>query len=168
MDTIVNKVAQSGLITLNLEDYLPKHLLVFDLKDFLFMGLILKEKDFRQQLLEHNWQQYQASDVIITCTADAIIPVWAYMLVSSYLEGIANSIQVNTEEKGKEALLLKNIEAIDLPAYSDQRLVIKGCGDIPIPESAYALITFKLKPVAKSIMYGEPCSTVPVFKKKTT
>lgn len=168
MDTIVNKVAQSGLITLNLEDYLPKHLLVFDLKDFLFMGLILKEKDFRQQLLEHNWQQYQGSDVVITCSADAIIPVWAYMLVSSYLEGIANSIQVNNEEKGKEALLLKNIDAIDLATYSDQRLVIKGCGDIPIPESAYALITFKLKPVAKSIMYGEPCSTVPVFKKKTT
>jgi hypothetical protein len=167
MEAIVNKVAQSGLITLNLEDFLPKNLVVFDLKDFLFMGMILKEKDFRQQLTEFNWTIFEQKDVVITCSVDAIIPVWAYMLVSSYLEGIASNMQVGTEAQATEQSLLRAIKELDTAAYLDQRVVIKGCGEVPIPESAYALITFKLKSVVKSLMYGEPCSTVPVFKKKS-
>lgn len=167
MEAIINKVAQSGLITLNLEDFLPKQFMVFDMKDFLFMGLILKEKEFRQQLQNHDWNFYQQKEVVITCSADAIIPVWAYMLVSSFLEGVATGIVINSEEKGREAFLLKHIDQMDVMPFQDQRVVIKGCGDQPIPESAYALITFKLKPVVKSIMYGEPCSTVPVYKKKS-
>lgn len=168
MDAIINKVAESGLVTLNLEDFLPKSVKVFDMKDFLFMGLILKEKDFRASLLDHDWEQYRQSSVIITCTADAIIPVWAYMLVAQYLEPVASALHVGEENHGREQLLLSAIEHLDVTPFIDKRMVIKGCGEIPIPESAYALITFKLKPVVKSIMYGEPCSTVPIFKRKSS
>jgi hypothetical protein len=167
METLVNKVAESGIITLNLEDYLAKNVMIFDLKSFLFMELILKEKDFRASLLTHDWSVYAGKDVILTCSTDAIIPVWAYMLVSSYLQAVANSLVVANEDEGKQQLLLRRIESIDPTEYTDKRVVIKGCGEIPIPESAYAAITFKLKPVVKSLMYGEPCSTVPIYKKKT-
>ena len=166
MEALVNKVAESGIITLNLEEYLPKNVMVFDLKSFLFMELILKEKDFRAALLTHDWNQYTGKDVILTCSTDAIIPVWAYMLVSSYLEPVAQTLVVGNETESKHTLLLNRIDSIDVSEYTDKRVVIKGCGEIPIPESAYAAITFKLKPVVKSLMYGEPCSTVPIYKKK--
>jgi hypothetical protein len=166
MESLVNKVAESGIITINLEEYLPKNVMVFDLKSFLFMELILKEKDFRASLLAHDWNAYEGKDVVLTCSTDAIIPVWAYMLVSSYLQPMAKSLVVGKEEESKQHLLIQNIEALDVSEYTDKRVVIKGCGEIPIPESAYAAITFKLKPVVKSLMYGEPCSTVPIFKKK--
>lgn len=166
MEAFVNKVAESGIITLNLEEYIPKDVLVFDLKSFLFMELILKEKDFRASLLVHDWNSYAGKDVVLTCSTDAIIPVWAYMLVSSYLQPVAQSLVVGDVERSKQALLIKRIESLDVSEYQDKRVVIKGCGEIPIPESAYAAITFKLKPVVKSLMYGEPCSTVPIFKKK--
>lgn len=166
-EVIVNKVAESGLISFDLEQYYPKSpRKVFDLKDHLFMGLILKEKDFRAALLEIDWSQYSGSDVAITCSADAIIPMWAYMLVASYLEPVANYVFVGTETALINQLLLKNIELIDATEYTDKRVVVKGCGEVPIPESAYVAITNKLRPVAKSIMYGEPCSTVPIFKKR--
>ncbi|HEU4904002.1 MAG TPA: DUF2480 family protein [Flavisolibacter sp.] len=166
-DAIVNKVAQSGLITLNLEDYLPKGEIVsFDLKDYLFMGLILKEKDFREALKNLDWSGYQGKNVTITCTADAIIPLWAYMLVTSYLQPVAKNIYVGTAEEMHKHLFLQNIAAIDAAAFADQRIVIKGCGDIPVGAFAYAGLTQQLLPHVKSIMYGEPCSTVPVYKKK--
>jgi hypothetical protein len=165
-DAIVNKVAQSGLITLNLEDYLPQGDLVsFDLKDYLFMGLILKEKDFREALKNLDWQQYQEKQVAITCTADAIIPLWAYMLVTTYLQPVAKEIYVGTPEEMHKHLFLKNIAAINPADYADKRIVVKGCGDVPIGAFAYAELTKHLLPQVKSIMYGEPCSTVPVFKK---
>ena len=168
METMfVNKVAESGIITLNLEDYYPKqNVAVFDMKEYLFMGLILKEKDFREALKILDTEIYSNKIVALTCSADAVIPVWAYMLVASLLQPIAREIIYGTELFAKEIILLRNIEQIDTSMYNEARLVIKGCGELPIGESAYVAITQKLRPVAKSIMYGEPCSTVPVFKRK--
>lgn len=167
METLVNKVAESGIITLNLEDYYPKEENVaFDLKDFLFMGLILKEKDYRAALLNTDWNLYLNKNVSITCTADAVIPMWANMLAASYLEPVAKNIVFGPEETLIEKILLKNISSINPQDYTDKRVVIKGCGELPITESAYVEITRLLKPFVKSIMYGEPCSTVPIYKKK--
>ncbi len=167
-DEIVNKVAESGLITIDLEKYLPlkEDIVVFDLKDFLFMGLILKEKDFREALKKHDWEKYRNRHVAITCSADAIIPVWAYMLVTSYLQPVAKETLVGSEAEVYKAIFLKNISSINAADFSDKRIVLKGCGETPIDDFAYAEATRKLLPVAKSIMYGEPCSTVPVYKKK--
>lgn len=166
-DPIVNKVAESGLITLDLETYYPKdEIVVFDLKNFLFMELILKEKDFRQSLQQLDWQSYAGKVVAVTCSADAIIPVWAYMLVVSYLQPIAADVILGDEATARRQLFLKNIDAIKDEEFEDKRIVVKGCGDLPIGEYAYMEITKKLRPLAKSIMYGEPCSTVPVYKKK--
>jgi Protein of unknown function (DUF2480) len=168
-DTFVNKVAESGIITLNLEDYFPKEeVVVFDMKDHLFMGLILKEKDFREALKTLDTAIYENKVVALTCSADAVIPMWAYMLVASLLQPIAAEVIFGTEAYAKENILLRNIETIDTIAYNNARVVIKGCGELPIGEVAYIAITKKLRPVVKSIMYGEPCSTVPVFKKKVT
>jgi hypothetical protein len=165
-DVIVNKVAQSGLITLNLEDYFPQgEMVTFDLKDYLFMGLILKEKDFREALKALDWSQYSGKKVASTCTADAIIPLWAYMLVTTYLQPVANAVYVGTAEEMHKHLFLKNIAAIDATTFTDKRIVVKGCGDIPVGAFAYAELTRHLLPYVKSIMYGEPCSTVPVYKK---
>lgn len=166
-DVIVNKVAESGLITLDLEAYYPKgEIVVFDMKDYLFMGLILKEKDFRAALLQLDWSVYQDKNVAVTCSADAVIPMWAYMLVSSYLQPIANEIVFGTADDLRRQVLLRNIQQIDMNEFADKRVVVKGCGDQPVGEFAYMEITNKLRPVAKSIMYGEPCSTVPIYKKK--
>jgi Protein of unknown function (DUF2480) len=166
MDTqFVNKVAESGIITLDLETFFSKQeVAVFDLKDYLFMGLILKEKDFREALKNLDISQYAGKAVAITCTADAVIPMWAYMLVASCVQPVAAAIFFGNEKAFEEAALLKNIEAVNTDEYYGQRVVIKGCGEKPIPESAYIKITEKLRPVVKSIMYGEPCSTVPVYK----
>jgi hypothetical protein len=129
------------------------------------MGLILKEKDFRQALKDLDWTVYQGKNVAITCTADAIIPLWAYMLVTTYLQPVAKDIYVGTTEEAQKHFFLQNIAAIDVAQYAGQRIVVKGCGDIPIGAFAYAELTKHLLPHVKSIMYGEPCSTVPVFKK---
>ena len=167
MADIINKVAESGLISLDLEAYYPKgNIAVFDLKDYLFMNLILKEKDFRAALLTTDWTAYQDKYVAITCTADAIIPMWANMLVASYLQPIAKDVVFGNEQQLITIVLAKNVAAINGEEYIDKRIVVKGCGDIAIPESAYVDITNKLRPFAKSIMYGEPCSTVPIYKKR--
>ncbi|HJV19945.1 MAG TPA: DUF2480 family protein [Sediminibacterium sp.] len=167
MENFVNKVAESGIISLDLEAFVPQEpVMVFDLKDHLYMGLILREKDFRAALQSFNWEQYRNAHVAITCSADAIIPMWANMLVASSLQPVAQSVFFGTELQLKEQLLLSNIRAIRAADYTDQRVVIKGCGEVPIPESAYVAITTHLRPYVKSIMYGEPCSTVPIFKKK--
>ena len=166
-DVIVNKVAESSLITLNLEDYYPQtESALFDIKEFLFMGLIVKEKDFRAALLQVDWEQYKNKNVAVTCTADAVVPVWAYMLVTSYLQAVANEVVFGTEEFMHKVLFLKSLSKINPNEFADKRVVVKGCGDLPITEMAYVEITRILRPVAKSIMYGEPCSTVPIFKKK--
>ena len=165
-EAFVNKVAESGIITLNLEDHFPKEdVAIFDMKDYLFMELILKEKDFREKLKELDTNQYQNKIVALTCTADAVIPMWAYMLAASALQPVAKEIIFGSEAFTKENILLRNIELINPDEFKEARVVIKGCGELPIGEAAYIAITKKLRPVAKSIMYGEPCSTVPVFKK---
>ena len=166
-EPIINKVAESGLITLDLELYYPKEeIVVFDLKPLLFMEMILKEKDFRLSLQQHDWLPYSAKTVGVTCSADAVIPVWAYMLVATYLQPIAKEVIMGDEETVRKQIFIRNIDAINESTFTDQRIVVKGCGDLPIGEYAYMEITKKLRPVAKSIMYGEPCSTVPVYKKK--
>lgn len=165
-EPFVNKVAESGLITLDLEKYYPKgETAVFDLKDHLFMGLILKEKDFREALKKLDWSVYHDKNVALTCSADAIIPVWAWMLAVSYLQPVAKEVVMGDEKELHRSLYLKNIDAIDINEFADQRVVIKGCGETPIADYVYMEITKKLRPVVKSIMYGEPCSTVPVYKK---
>ena len=166
-DLIVNKVVESGLISMDLEIYYPKEeIKVFDLKDHLFMGLILKEKDFRAALQAMDWSSYAGVNVAVTCSADAVIPMWAYMLVASYLQPVAKAVVLGNEKQTIENLLLRNLETIKGEEYTDKRVVIKGCGELPIPESAYLTITNKLRPFVKSIMYGEPGSTVPIYKKK--
>jgi hypothetical protein len=166
-DLLVNKVASSGLLTLDLETFLPKNPIVsFDLKDHLFMGLILKEKDFREALKAKDWSEYAGKHVAIVCSVDAIIPVWAYMLVASYLQPVAKEVFVGSEAELYKHIVLRNIEGLPASDYDAQRVVVKGCGDIAIDPYAYAAITQKLLPVVKSVMYGEPCSTVPVYKKK--
>lgn len=164
---IINKVAESGLITLDPASYYPREeTILFDLKDFLFMGMILKEKDFREQLKTHNWDVYKGKSVGVYCSADAIIPVWAYMLVASYLEPLAKDVIMGDEKELHRRLFLKNLAAINTEEFTDKRVVVKGCGETPIGDFVYMEITKLLRPVAKSIMYGEPCSTVPVYKKK--
>lgn len=166
-EPFVNKVAESGLITIDLEKYYPRgEQALFDLKDFLFMGMILKEKDFREALKNLDWEIYKNKNIAVTCTADAVIPVWAYMLVASYLQPVAKAIVMGDMNELHKNLFLKNISAIDTSEFADKRIVIKGCGETPIADYVYLEITKLLRPVVKSIMYGEPCSTVPVYKKK--
>ena len=166
-ETFVNKVAESGLISLDLASFLPANeLVLFDMKPYLFMELILKEKEFRQSLSEIDWSQYQDKIVGIYCSTDAIIPMWANMLVVSNLNSFAFAVYFGDENKVREQILLESISNIRASDYTDQRVVVKGCGETPIGESAYVAITQKLRPTVKSIMYGEPCSTVPVYKKK--
>lgn len=164
-EAIINKVAQSGLVTLDLEKFYPEdEIKVFDLKDFLFMELILKEKDYRESLRNVDWSVYESKIVAICCSIDAIIPLWAYMLAVTYLEPIAKNIIFGKEADVLENLFLKNILKIDASEFEGKRIVVKGCGDKKVPESAYIEITKILRPVVKSIMFGEPCSTVPIYK----
>lgn len=165
-EIFVNKVAESGLITLDLEEFYPKGpIKTFDLKGYLFMELILKEKDFRAALQTTDWSVYQDANVAVTCSVDAIIPMWAYMLIASYLQLVAKEVVFGDEQKLINSLLLKNLYRFNAVAYEDKRVVVKGCGDVVIPETAYVEITNLLRPYVKSIMYGEPCSTVPIYKK---
>lgn len=167
-EQFVNKVAESGLITIDLEKYIPKgENMLFDLKEYLFMELILKEKEFRASLKETEWEKFREKNVAIVCSADAIIPVWAYMLVASYLQPVAKEIVMGDAQELEKKLFIQNIDAININEFADKRIVIKGCGETPIADFAYMEITKRLLPVVKSIMYGEPCSTVPVYKKSS-
>lgn len=168
MEELKNKVAASGLITIDLEKfYPPVPPTPFDLKDFLFMEMLLKEKDFRESLEQHDWSQYAGKTVAVFCSTDAIIPLWAYMLVASKLSPFTQKIHSGDVASCVREEFLQNIrKGIDPELYEEKRLVIKGCGEKQIPDYAYVEASKILLPVVKSLMYGEPCSTVPVFKKK--
>ena len=166
-EPFINKVAESGLISLDLAQYIPANdIVVFDIKPYLFMELILKEKDFRASLAAIDWTQFENKIVGIFCSTDAIIPMWANMLIVANVSPYAKSVYFGDENKTRELVLLEEIQKLDAASFTDQRVVVKGCGDTAIGESAFIAITQKLRPVVKSIMYGEPCSTVPVYKKK--
>lgn len=166
MEELINRVAQSALTTINLEELLhPGERVIYDIKDNLFHGLILKEKDFRAFVKEHDWSAYDGKNVAILCSADAIVPTWAYMLLASKLQGYANYYMFGNLEALEQALLQEAIDKIDPEEYREAKVVVKGCGSIPVPTYAYVEIMRKLLPVASSLMYGEPCSTVPLYKK---
>ncbi len=164
--TLVNRVTESGIITINLEDYFPKYEFIsFDIKDFLFQGLILKEKDFREALKNLNWSIYEAKIVLVSCSTDAIIPLWAYMLIESHLHGISADAYQGTEDEYLRMYYRSVLNHLDAEQYAEKRIVIKGCSHKPVPSYAYGYITHLLRPYAQSIMFGEPCSTVPIFKR---
>jgi len=164
---IVNKVAQSGLVTFDLAELYPQgDRILYDIKENLFHGLMLREKDFREFVKEHNWDQYKGKHMAITCTADAIVPTWAYMLLANRLAPVAKTVVFGNLELLETILFERELQKVDIEKYRDQRIVIKGCGEIAIPESAFIDLTVKLTGVSKSIMYGEPCSTVPIYKRK--
>ena len=166
MKEIINKVAQSGIVTIDLEEYYEEgKRMLFDIKPLLFQELILKEKDFREYIKTHNWSEYTGAYVALTCSADAIVPTWAYMLLTLSLQPFAKKVVYGNLEILETVLFQKKIDALDITPYKDARVVIKGCGNKPVPVAAYVALTEKLKPIVKSIMYGEPCSTVPLYKK---
>lgn len=168
MTEIVNKIASSGLETLDPADFLPEDedIRVFDLKPFLFRELILKEKDFRETLKTLDWEEFRGKIVTLCCSVDAIIPMWAYMLVTSYLEQGARDVFYGTAAQAQQQAALSRIDQLDPEAFRGHRMVIKGCGDRAVPTEVYVALMKKLRPVAKSVMFGEPCSTVPVYKNK--
>ena len=167
MEEIENKVAQSGLITINPEEFYPKgERALFDISDYLFEGLLLKEKDFRARVAEIDWSQYKDNYVALHCSTDAIVPTWAYMLLTVNLEQYAKKIVMGNLDVLETVLFNEALSEINIEQYRDERIVIKGCSAVPVPESAYVELTRLLRPVAKSIMYGEACSAVPLYKKK--
>lgn len=166
-DEITNRVAQSQLLTFDLEDYYPEgKRVVLDIKEWLYEGFILKEKEFRKQISDHNWAHYQNSFVALTCSTDAIIPGWANMLIASKLQPHAKKVVVGDLEQLETSLYQSIIENIDVTPFQDKPVIIKGCSNKPVPPNAYLWITSKIQTVAKSVMYGEACSSVPLFKKK--
>lgn len=166
-DEIINRVANSKLVTLDLEDFYPEgKRVLFDIKDWLFEGFVLREKDFRQQVLEFDWSIYEDTYMALTCSTDAIIPGWAYMLLSINLEPYAKKIIVGNLEQLETSIYQDIITNLDISEYVGKPIIIKGCSNKPVPQNAYIMLSNKLKPVARSIMYGEACSSVPLYKKK--
>ena len=163
---IINRVANSKLVTIDLEDYYPKgERVLFDIKDWLLEGLVLREKEFRQYAKDHNWEQYKNCYVALACSTDAIIPAWAFMLLSTYLEPYAKKIIIGDLTILETYIYQDIISELDVSEFQDKPIIIKGCSNKSIPDNAYIQLTTKLKPIAKSIMYGEACSSVPLYKK---
>ena len=167
VDEIVNRVANSGLINLDLSDYAPtKTFDEIDLKQFLFEGFILKEKEFRNTLKTFDFSAYENKVVAVNCSSDCIIPMWAFMLITSYLNNVASEIHFGTKNEVFQKLFLQNIESINPDEFENKKVIVKGCGHIPLNEDLYVAITKKLQNTVSSLMFGEACSAVPVFKKK--
>lgn len=165
-EEIVNRVANSKLITFNLEDYYPEgERILLDLSEWLHEGFVLREKEFRDYAKDHNWSQYQNSYVALTCSTDAIVPAWAYMLVSTYLQDQARKVVIGDLENLESHLYQEVIDKLDVSALRDKPVIIKGCSRKPVPKNAYIFLINKLQPVVKSLMYGEACSSVPLYKK---
>ena len=164
---IVNRVAQSKLVTFDLEDYYPKgERKVLDIKDWLYEGFILREKEFRAHVDAHDWSMYQEAYVALQCSSDAIIPGWAFMLVASKLQPYAKKVVQGNLETLETALYQTILEKLDVTEFADKPIIIKGCSKKPVPENAYLMAVSKIQEVAKSVMYGEACSSVPLFKRK--
>lgn len=163
---IVNRVANSSLVTFNLEDfYPPGEQAQIDLKDLLFQGLILREKDIRDFIKTHEWMEYQNKNVAVFCSADAVIPTWAYMLMGIALQPHAKKIVFGNLEVLTDQLFKDALDRVDWEKFRDAKVVIKGCSDVHVPASAYVEAATRLRPLAASILYGEPCSTVPLYKR---
>lgn len=166
-DEIINRVANSKLKIFDLEDFYPQgQRILFDLKPWLYEGFVLREKDFRQALKAHDWPQYKDTFVALTCSSDAIVPAWAYMLIASYLEPYVQTVFKGSLEDLESSIYQNIIVNLDISEYQDKPVIIKGCANKPVPINAYTMLINKLKPVAKSIMYGEACSSVPLYKRK--
>ena len=166
-DEIINRVANSKLITINLEDYYPQgKRIIFDIKDWLFEDFVLREKDFRDQAKQFDWAQFQDQYVALTCSSDAIIPAWAFILISLHLEPFAKKTVIGTLELLETSIYQEVLNTLDISEFSNKPIIIKGCSKKPVPQNAYIMLANKLKPVAQSIMYGEACSSVPLYKKK--
>ena len=166
-EQIINKVTNSGLVTFDLEDLYHKgQRVIYDLKDNLFMGMILKEKDFREFLKNHDWTQYKGKNIAIICSEDAIVPTWAYMLLTLKLQPVANLVVFGNLEELENKLFFDALNQVDVEGFRGARVVVKGCSKVPVPTAAYVEITRLLQPVVQSLMFGEPCSTVPLYKKK--
>lgn len=163
---IVNRVANSAIKSFDLEElFQPGERVLLDIKDQLYQGLVLKERDFRNFIKSHDWARYQNQFVAITCSEDAIVPTWAYMLVTSALEPFARTMVFGDLEDLDSKLFFESLSRIDWRQFQDEKVVIKGCSKVPVPTAAYVEATRLLRPYAASIMFGEPCSTVPVYKK---
>ncbi len=166
-EEIINRVARSPIVNIDLEDHYPSgRRILFDIKDWLFEGLILKEKDFREYVQNHNWSQYQDSYVALSCSEDVIIPSWAFLLLTSELAPFTKKVVVGNLEILETAIFQEIIEKIDIEEYRDKPIIVKGCANKPIPPSAFSFLIQKIQPVAKRIMYGEACSMVPLYKRK--
>lgn len=166
-EEIINRIANSNLTTINLEDFYPKgNRIVFDIKGWLHEELILREKDFRESVKNHDWPQYQDSYIALTCSSDAIIPSWAYLLLTTELSPFAKKVVVGDLTLLETVIYQEIIQKLDTSEFKDKPVIIKGCTNKPIPPSAYTLLIEKIKPVAKTIMFGEACSTVPLYKRK--
>lgn len=166
MDEIINRVSKSPLITIDLEDWYVEGIrTVFDISNWLYEGLLLREKEFRSHVANHDWSAYKNHYVALTCATDAIIPGWAYMLITTAVSPFAKKVIVGDLEKLETLLYESHIEKLSLKEYQDRPIIIKGCSNKPVPENAYITLLQKLQPVAKSIMYGEACSSVPLYKK---
>jgi len=164
---IVNRVSQSSLVSIDLETMFPQgERVVYDIAQNLFQGMILKEKDFRAFIKDHDWSEYRGKHVAITCSADAIIPTWAYMLLSSKIQPYATTVMLGGLEELEKRLFSQVIHRIDPKDYENAKVVIKGCSGLPVPDAASVELTSKLRPFVSSIMFGEPCSTVPIYKAK--
>lgn len=166
-EEIINRVANSKLKVIDLEDYYPEgNRILFDLKDWLFEGLVLREKDFRTSVKSHDWSQYKDCYVALHCSTDAIVPDWAYMLITTNLVGTAKKVVIGSLDNLESILYESIISSLDVSVYEDMPVIIKGCSHKPVPSNALVLLTQKLQPVAKSIMFGEACSSVPLYKRK--
>ncbi|HMR14930.1 MAG TPA: DUF2480 family protein [Mariniflexile sp.] len=166
-DEIVNRVANSTLVTINLEDYYPTgNRILFDIKDWLYEGFVLREKAFRDQVASYNWSQYQDCYVALTCSSDAIIPGWAFILIAIHLEPYAKKTIVGNLDALESSIYQEVITNLDVSEFANKPLIIKGCSKKPVPQNAYIMLASKLKPIAKSLMYGEACSSVPLYKNK--
>jgi Protein of unknown function (DUF2480) len=165
-DEIINRVAASSLVTLNLEELYPTgDIAEIDLKDQLFQGLILREKDLRDFIKTHDWKKYEGKSVAVFCSEDAVIPTWAYMLLGISLEPFASRVVFGNRQILLSQLFKEALDNVNWEKFRDAKVVIKGCSDVHVPESAYVEAATRLRPLATSILYGEPCSTVPLYKK---